>query len=239
MSSKHEGTYAEHLYNRVKRKNNENEREKSERLAKRYNIILHSISNLSYDSPKPANDILAIKNAINGFKVDSGVLSVDVIRLQDKLSERVLSIQKEINEEQNTIGEKMEKIKNENIEEPPEIIQSIMTQADAELMSIMMRLKRTKDANKTINRRIIGDILSHASRAQAIAIGKLSMLDGFADVVSEKQREKILELSQSQAKLEWDKRKKEKLEILEKQWSKLFMKAFLIRKAVSQIDWIQ
>lgn len=239
MCAGYEGTYgnAHRIYSKHN-KQKETEREKAQRLAKQYSILAKNISNLTVETPKVANAIISIRNEIKTLQSDSGSLTADVMRLQNHLSEKVIAIRNELEKEQANVSERIEQVKNDTLVESPQAIRDVMAQADTELLNIMLRLKKTKDANRTVNRRIVGDILAHASRPQAVAIGRLSLLPEYSDILSEKQREKVAELSKSKAQVIWDKQREQQLDKLNKHWSEVFMKSFMLRKAEKMIDWI-
>ena len=218
-----------HNNNRTGNKKQESPEDRTYRLARTYNSILHSIEKVS-----DAKTYVQTRNLINSFAHEAGKNSLDAIKLTEKLNSRIENVAHDTQQNIDRISAEIDKIKNEKFEEPVEILQELNAQAEHRLLQFMMQMGTNND-NNTGNRRRVGNWVVQADRADAIALMKLASLPQYMNYFTTKQREIILEKSKSEAEVIWERNKEPMLAEKSSQLGKEYLKAMNIRNVQKQI----
>ena len=218
-----------HNNNRTGNKKQESPEDRTYRLARTYNSILHSIEKVS-----DAKTYVQTRNLINSFAHEAGKNSLDAIKLTEKLNSRIENVAHDTQQNIDRISAEIDKIKNEKFEEPVEILQELNAQAEHRLLQFMMQMGTNND-NNTGNRRRVGNWVVQADRADAIALMKLASLPQYMNCFTMKQKEIILEKSKSPAEVAWERNKEPMLAEKSSQLGKEYLKAMNIRNVQKQI----
>ena len=157
-----------------------------------------------------------------------------MLTLEKELAERIQIVLSDLEDEIRQIDDKIHTFQNMHHEEAAEALQQLEANSDRELRSLLMKMKRGKDM-QTYNRRYIGSFLANASRAQAIAVQKLSQIFEYSDLLSEKQRQMALEKGQSQEEKVFLQMRDDRITELSHERAKLFMKSYHLKRALKQI----
>ena len=218
-----------HNNNRTGNKKQESPEDRTYRLARTYNSILHSIDKVS-----DAKTYVQTRNLINSFAHEAGKNSLDAIKLTEKLNSRIENVAHDTQQNIDRISAEIDKIKNEKFEEPVEILQELNAQAEHRLLQFMMQMGTNND-NNTGNRRRVGNWVVQADRADACALMKLASLPQYMNCFTMKQKEIILEKSKSPAEVAWERNKEPMLAEKSSQLGKEYLKAMNIRNVQKQI----
>ena len=218
-----------HNNNRTGNKKQESPEDRTYRLARTYNSILHSIEKVS-----DAKTYVQTRNLINSFAHEAGKNSLDAIKLTEKLNSRIENVAHDTQQNIDRISAEIDKIKNEKFEEPVEILQELNAQAEHRLLQFMMQMGTNND-NNTGNRRRVGNWVVQADIADACALMKLASLPQYMNYFTTKQREIILEKSKSEAEVIWERNKEPMLAEKSSQLGKEYLKAMNIRNVQKQI----
>lgn len=218
-----------HNNNRTGNKKQESPEDRTYRLARTYNSILHSIEKVS-----DAKTYVQTRNLINSFAHEAGKNSLDAIKLTEKLNSRIENVAHDTQQNIDRISAEIDKIKNEKFEEPVEILQELNAQAEHRLLQFMMQMGTNND-NNTGNRRRVGNWVVQADRADAIALMKLASLPQYTECFTSKQKQIIVEKSKSPAEAVWERNKEPMLAEKSSQLGKEYLKAMNIRNVQKQI----
>ena len=170
-------SYAERIYNNRTNKTKETPEDKAYRLAREYNSILRMVEQVN-----DARSYLQCRNTIASYGREVGKNSLDVMKLNGKLNERIKVVTNETQASIDRLSSDIDKIKNEKFEEPVEVLRELNVKAEQRLLQFMMQLGANNDGN-TGNRRRVGNWVVQADRADSIALMKLASLPQY-DVVS-------------------------------------------------------
>lgn len=226
------GYIAESAYSfnrKNKRIKNESDEDRSYRLANKHNSIFHQI-----DKVKDARSYVEVKNTIDAFMSEVGKDSIEIYRLNKKLTERIQNVYDDIQTNIDKVNTEITRLENDKFVESSETLQELTTQAEHRLLHFMMQLGLNNDKN-TGNRRKIGNFVTQANRVDAMALMKLASLPQYAECFTTKQKQLILEKSKNPAEIVFEKNKQPLLAEKGAELGKLYMKAFNIRNAQKKI----
>ena len=218
-----------HNNNRTGNKKQESPEDRTYRLARTYNSILHSIEKVS-----DAKTYVQTRNLINSFAHEAGKNSLDAIKLTEKLNSRIENVAHDIQENIDRINAEIDKIENDRLIEPVEKLQELSTRAEQRLLHFMMQLGTNNDGN-TNNRRKIGNFVKQADRVDAIALMKLASLPQYMDYFTTKQKETLLEKSKNPAEIVFERNKEQLLKEKHNERGRMYMKAFNLRNVLKKI----
>ena len=218
-----------HNNNRTGNKKQESPEDRTYRLARTYNSILHSIEKVS-----DAKTYVQTRNLINSFAHEAGKNSLDAIKLTEKLNSRIENVAHDIQENIDRINAEIDKIENDRLIEPVEKLQELSTRAEQRLLHFMMQLGTNNDGN-TNNRRKIGNFVKQADRVDAIALMKLASLPQYMDYFTTKQKETLLEKSKNPAEIVFERNKEQLLKEKHNELGRMYMKAFNLRNVLKKI----
>ena len=218
-----------HNNNRTGNKKQESPEDRTYRLARTYNSILHSIEKVS-----DAKTYVQTRNLINSFAHEAGKNSLDAIKLTEKLNSRIEIVAHDIQENIDRINAEIDKIENDRLIEPVEKLQELSTRAEQRLLHFMMQLGTNNDGN-TNNRRKIGNFVKQADRVDAIALMKLASLPQYMDYFTTKQKETLLEKSKNPAEIVFERNKEQLLKEKHNELGRMYMKAFNLRNVLKKI----
>ena len=218
-----------HNNNRTGNKKQESPEDRTYRLARTYNSILHSIEKVS-----DAKTYVQTRNLINSFAHEAGKNSLDAIKLTEKLNSRIENVAHDIQENIDRINAEIDKIENDRLIEPVEKLQELSTRAEQRLLHFMMQLGTNNDGN-TNNRRKIGNFVKQADRVDACALMKLASLPQYMDYFTTKQKETLLEKSKNPAEIVFERNKEQLLKEKHNELGRMYMKAFNLRNVLKKI----
>ena len=231
-NEKYEGTLAQKI---VQRQRSLGRREESpygraNRLNRQVFAIRRNIQEVA-----DSKGYISVRNMINALASEVGKEAPEVLTLEKELAERIEIVLSDLEDEIKQIDDKIHTFQNMHHEESAGVFQQLETNSDRELRALLMRMKRGKDM-QTYNRRYIGSFLANASRAQAIAVQKLSMIPEYSDLLSERQRQTALEKGQSQEEKVFLQMRDDRITELSHERAKLFMKSYHLKRALKQLS---
>ena len=228
---KYEGTLAQRIVQRQRSRGRREESpyERANRLNRQVSSIRRSIAGVD-----DSKGYISVRNMLNALASEVGKEAAEVLTLEKELAERIQIVLSDFEDEIKQIDDKIHTFQNMHHEEAAEALQQLEANSDRELRSLLMKMKRGKDM-QTYNRRYIGSFLANASRAQAIAVQKLSQIFEYSDLLSEKQRQMALEKGQSQEEKVFLQMRDDRITELSHERAKLFMKSYHLKRALKQI----
>lgn len=223
---------AERAYNSTTRGNRakESDEDRLYRLATMHNKILRMIEQVN-----DARTFLQCRNAINAYANEVGKNSLDVAKLNGKLTERIKSVAQDTQKTIEKISAEIEAVKNDKFIESAEVLQELNVQSEHRLLQFMMQLGANNGGN-TGSRRRVGNWVKDATRADALALIKLASFPQFAECFSNKQKQIILEKSKNPAEVIFEKNKEPVLAEKGQELGKFYMKSFNLRNVMKKIS---
>lgn len=227
-NEKYEGTLAQKIVQRQRSRGRREESpyERANRLNRQVFAIRRNIQEVA-----DSKGYISVRNMINALAKEAP----EVLTLEKELAERIEIVLSDLEDEIKQIDDKIHTFQNMHHEESAGVFQQLETNSDRELRALLMRMKRGKDM-QTYNRRYIGSFLANASRAQAIAVQKLSMIPEYSDLLSERQRQTALEKGQSQEEKVFLQMRDDRITELSHERAKLFMKSYHLKRALKQLS---
>lgn len=223
-------SYAERiLSNRTNKNKTESAEDRAYKLAREHNAILRRIEQVN-----DARTFIQCKNVISAYANKVGKNSIDVVRLNGKLNERIKVVTNETQASIDRLSSEIDKIKNDKFVESADVLQEVNTQAEHRLLQFMMKLGTNNDGG-TGNRRKIGNFVFQADREDAIALMRMASLPQYAEFFTTKQKSIILEKSKNPAEVVFEKNKEPLLAEKSSQLGKKYMKAMNIRNTLKKI----
>lgn len=228
---RYEGILAQRIVQRQRSRGRREESpyERANRLNRQVFAIRRNIQEVA-----DSKGYISVRNTINALASEVGKEAPEVLTLEKELAERIQIVLSDLEDEIRQIDDKIHTFQNMHHEEAAEALQQLEANSDRELRSLLMKMKRGKDM-QTYNRRYIGSFLANASRAQAIAVQKLSQIFEYSDLLSEKQRQMALEKGQSQEEKVFLQMRDDRITELSHERAKLFMKSYHLKRALKQI----
>ena len=224
-------SYAERAYNSTRgNRTKETPEDRAYRLAKKYNSILKLIENVT-----DARSFLQCRNTIASYGHEAGENSLDMVKLNGKLNERIKVVTNETQASIDRLSSEIDEIKNEKFEESVEVLQELNAKAEHRLLQFMVQMGTSNDKN-TGNRRRVGNWVVQADRADALALMKLASLPQYMNCFTTKQKEVILEKSKSPAEVVFEKNKEPMLAEKSAQLGKEYMKAMNLRNTMKKLS---
>ena len=221
---------AERAYNST-RANKTNKTESAEdrafRLAQKHNSILRLIETVT-----DARSYLQCRNTISSFAKEAGENSLDVVKLNGKLTDRIKVVTQETQASIDKLSAEIEEVKNDKFIESADVLQELNTLAEHRLMQFLMQL----GTNNTGNRRRVGNWVVQADRADACALMKLASLPQYMNYFTTKQREIILEKSKSEAEVIWERNKEPLIAEKNARLGQLYMKSLNVRNVLKKVS---
>lgn len=222
---------AERAYNSTRgNRAKETPEDRAYRLAQKYNSILRLIEQVN-----DARTFIQCKNTISSFAKEAGEHSLDVVKLNGKLNERIKVVTNETQASIDRLSSEIDKIKSDKFTESVEVLQKLNTQAEHKMLEIMMHLGTNNDGG-TGNKRRIGNYVVNADRPTALALMKLASLPQYSDCFTTKQKGIIVEKSKSEAEIVFEKNKEPLLAEKSAQLGKAYMKAMNIRNMMKKLS---
>ena len=228
---RYEGILAQRIVQRQRSRGRREESpyERANRLNRQVFAIRRNIQDVA-----DSKGYISVRYTINALASEVGKEAPEVLTLEKELAERIQIVLSDLEDEIRQIDDKIHTFQNMHHEEAAEALQQLEANSDRELRSLLMKMKRGKDM-QTYNRRYIGSFLANASRAQAIAVQKLSQIFEYSDLLSEKQRQMALEKGQSQEEKVFLQMRDDRITELSHERAKLFMKSYHLKRALKQI----
>ncbi len=220
-------SYAERIYNNRTNKTKETPEDKAYRLAREYNSILRMVEQVN-----DARSYLQCRNTIASYGREVGKNSLDVMKLNGKLNERIKVVTNETQASIDKLSAEIEEVKNDKFIESADVLQELNTLAEHRLMKFLMQL----GTNNTGNRRRVGNWVVQADRADACALMKLASLPQYMNYFTTKQREIILEKSKSEAEVIWERNKEPLIAEKNARLGQLYMKSLNVRNVLKKVS---
>lgn len=220
---------AERAFNSTRTKA-ESAEDKAYRLSREYNSILRLIDNVT-----DARSFLQCRNTINSFAKEAGEHSLDVVKLNGKLTDRIKVVTQETQASIDKLNAEIEAVKNDKFAESVEVLQELNAKAEHKMLEIMMHLGTNNDGG-TGNRRKIGNYVVNADRPTALALIKLATLPQYESCFTTKQKQIILEKSKNPAEVVFEKNKEPLLAEKSSQLGKEYMKAMNLRNILKKVS---
>lgn len=229
---RYEGTMAQRIVQRQRSRGRKEESpfDRANRLNRQVSAIRRNIQDVA-----DSKAYISVRNMLNALASEVGKEAPEVLTLEKELAERIEIVLSDLEDETKQIDDKIHTFQNMHHEESEEVLQQLEANSDRELRALLMRMKRGRDM-QTYNKRCIGSFLANASRAQAIAVQKLSMIPEYSDLLSERQRQTALEKSQSDEEKVFLKAREERITELSHERAKLFMKSYHLKRALKQLS---
>lgn len=225
------GITAERIYNnKTGKRDKETPESRAYKLATMHNKILRMIENVC-----DAKSYIQCKNSISSFESEAGKNSLDVVKLNGKLTDRIKVVTQETQASIDKLNAEIERIKNEKFEEPVEVLQELNAQAEHKVLKFVVQMGTNNDGNAG-NRRRVGNWTTKADRTDALALIKMASLPQYAECFTSKQKKILLEKSKNPAEVIWEENKQPLLEEKNRQLGHEYLKAMNIRNVQKQIS---
>lgn len=221
--------FARRVYNSNKpnRNRTESPEEKAYRLATMHNEILRTIENVT-----DARSYLQCRNVINAFAKEAGKNSLDVVKLNGKLNDRIRIVAHDIQENIDRISAEIDKIKKDKFQESIDVLQELNVRKENKLLEIMLTMGNVEDAN----RRRLGNYVKNCDRVTALALSQMSSLPQYSNLFSEKMKRVIAVNAKSPAEIAWERNKAPLIEEKNAQLGQLYMKSLNVRNVLKKVS---
>ena len=218
---------AERAYNSTRgNRAKETPEDRAYRLAQKYNSILRLIEQVN-----DARSFLQCRNVINAFAKEAGEHSMDVVKLNGKLTDRIKVVTQDTQNNINRINAENEKIKKDKFQESIDVLRELNVRKENKLLEIMLTMGNVEDAN----RRRLGNYVKNCDRVTALALSQMSSLPQYSNLFSEKMKRVIAENTKSEAEVVWERNKEVLLAEKSSQLGKQYMKSLNLRNALKKV----
>jgi len=180
-----------------------------------------------------SQDFIKIRNLIDVYHKESGY-EVETNRLNKLLRERLESVLADLDEKSLSLNTKIQNLRKNHFVEHADTLRELNEKSNMFLLQLLTKM-RTGQAGELYNRRYIGSVIVNANREQALAVLKLSQMDAYKTLLSEKQKELVLEKSKNPAEIIQENNNNKLIEGYQKELSQIYMTAFHLRNAQKQI----
>ena len=220
-------SYAERAYNSTRgNRTKETPEEKAYRLATMHNKILRTIENVT-----DARSYLQCRNVINAYAKETGEHSLDVVKLNGKLNDRIRIVAQDTLNNIDRISAEIDKIKKDKFQESIDVLRELNVRKENKLLEIMLTMGNVEDAN----RRRLGNYVKNCDRVTALALSQMSSLPQYSNLFSEKMKRLIAENTKSEAEVVWERNKEVLLAEKSSQLGKQYMKSLNLRNALKKV----
>lgn len=220
-------SYAERAYNSTRgNRTKETPEEKAYRLATMHNKILRTIENVT-----DARSYLQCRNVINAYAKETGEHSLDVVKLNGKLNDRIRIVAQDTQNNIDRISAEIDKIKKDKFQESIDVLRELNVRKENKLLEIMLTMGNVEDAN----RRRLGNYVKNCDRVTALALSQMSSLPQYSNLFSEKMKRLIAENTKSEAEVVWERNKEVLLAEKSSQLGKQYMKSLNLRNALKKV----
>lgn len=218
---------AERAYNSTRgNRTKETPEEKAYRLATMHNKILRTIENVT-----DARSYLQCRKVINAFAKEAGEHSMDVVKLNGKLTDRIKVVTQDTQNNIDRISAEIDKIKKDKFQESIDVLRELNVRKENKLLEIMLTMGNVEDAN----RRRLGNYVKNCDRVTALALSQMSSLPQYSNLFSEKMKRVIAENTKSEAEVVWERNKEVLLAEKSSQLGKQYMKSLNLRNALKKV----
>lgn len=223
-----EATHAYRIYQNTHRgqyKGTETEVEKQERLVRTREYISKRITKV-----KDAHSYMTIRNQLNAFAQEIGRDNYSYIELENQLNRQIANIV----EDNNTAIEKLQReinaMKAIKIEDTPEELTVLEQQAQQKMYEMLIKLKPNDTTGR--NKRMLGNWVTHADRATALALTKIMLMPDYEKEFSERYKTILSEKIRKPEQIEHEKAVEPILKEMGTKLGKLFMCSFHLKQAM-------
>lgn len=218
---------AERAYNSTRgNRAKETPEDRAYRLAQKYNSILRLIEQIN-----DARSFLQCRNVINAFAKEAGEHSMDVVKLNGKLTDRIKVVTQDTQNNIDRISAEIDKIKKDKFQESIDVLRELNVRKENKLLEIMLTMGNVEDAN----RRRLGNYVKNCDRVTALALSQMSSLPQYSNLFSEKMKRVIAENTKSEAEVVWERNKEVLLAEKSSQLGKQYMKSLNLRNALKKV----
>ncbi|MGN8850398.1 hypothetical protein [Bariatricus sp. HCP28S3_C2] len=218
---------AERAYNSTRgNRAKETPEDRAYRLAQKYNSILRLIEQVN-----DARSFLQCRNVINAFAKEAGEHSMDVVKLNGKLTDRIKVVTQDTQNNIDRISAEIDKIKKDKFQESIDVLRELNVRKENKLLEIMLTMGNVEDAN----RRRLGNYVKNCDRVTALALSQMSSLPQYSNLFSEKMKRVIAENTKSEAEVVWERNKEVLLAEKSSQLGKQYMKSLNLRNALKKV----
>lgn len=220
-------SYAERAYNSTRgNRTKETPEDRAYRLVQKYNSILRLIENVT-----DARSFLQCRNTIASYGHEAGENSLDVVKLNGKLTDRIKVVTQETQASIDKLNAEIDKIKKNKFQESIDVLQELNVRKENKLLEIMLTMGNVEDAN----RRRLGNYVKNCDRVTALALSQMSSLPQYSNLFSEKMKRLIAENAKSEAEVVWERNKEFLLSEKSSQLGKQYMKSLNLRNALKKV----
>lgn len=207
----------------------EYEQAKQERLTNTYNRIFISIEHM-----ETSKQYLNIKKDLDAFSSECGRTSLEVLKLKQKLKNKVSSIIQTTDENIAKMNADIETIKRTKITDTKEDMERLEHESNNLLYTYMMQLSPNKD--QTSNRRRVGNWAKSPTRSEATALLKLYALPQYQPLFTSKQKEVIVANARNPKQVQHEHLIQPMIDVKNRQIGETYMKGFMFRKIQNQLE---
>lgn len=183
------------------------------------------------------NDYGIIRDNIREFGTLENVNLFQIQELNELLLDGLKDLATNATNIQAELKADIEKIESERYHEDPRTLESLKLESERKMYDYYLRLRqnRTKEGVH-VNKRLIGNWVKQATQAEALALSRLSLIDEYKNLFTEKQLEALIPKTKSIMQSTFEQKQKKDIEQKQKELSSVFMTRFKCDKAIKQME---
>ena len=223
-----ENTHAYRIYQNTHRgqyKGTETEVEKQERLVRTREYISKRITKV-----KDAHSYMTIRNQLNAFAQEIGRDNYSYIELENQLKRQIANIVENNNTAIEKLQSEINAMKAIKIEDTPEELTVLEQQAQQKMYEMLIKLKPNDTTGR--NKTMLGNWVTHADRATALALTKIMLMPDYEKEFSERYKTILSEKIRKPEQIEHEKAVEPILKEMGTKLGKLFMCSFHLKQAM-------
>lgn len=223
-----ENTNAYRVYQNTHRgqyKGTETEVEKQERLVRTREYISKRITKV-----KDAHSYMTIRNQLNAFAQEIGRDNYSYIELENQLNRQIANIVEDNNTAIEKLQREIDAMKAIKIEDTPEELTVLEQQAQQKMYEMLIKLKPNDTTGR--NKRMLGNLVTQADRATALALTKIMLMPDYEKEFSERYKTILSEKIRKPEQIEHEKAVEPILKEMGTKLGKLFMCNFHLKQAM-------
>lgn len=198
----------------------------------RLSICLPKILREDNIEPFNVNDFKAmtIRNQLNAFAQEIGRDNYSYIELENQLNRQIANIVEDNNTAIEKLQREIDAMKAIKIEDTPEELTLLEQQAQQKMYEMLIKLKPNDTTGR--NKRMLGNWVTQADRATALALTKIMLMPDYAKEFSERYKTILSEKIRKPEQIEHEKAVEPILKEMGTKLGKLYMCNFHLKQAM-------
>ena len=179
---------------------------------------------------KDAHSYMTIRNQLNAFAQEIGRDNYSYIELENQLKRQIANIVENNNTAIEKLQSEINAMKAIKIEDTPEELTVLEQQAQQKMYEMLIKLKPNDTTGR--NKRMLGNWVTHADRATALALTKIMLMPDYEKEFSERYKTILSEKIRKPEQIEHEKAVEPILKEMGTKLGKLFMCSFHLKQAM-------